>query len=226
MLSLLLGLASGSHFPALLVRALVFSLIFFALFCIIFRLAGQFVPELFSGVSAVPGRMTGGLDIPSGQETAGVPSASSGQALGAFPLENFDETGDEVDNIEGKVFASLVPGVAQQDSPPDEAGVSPFSVSGGLDQGEKEEYTAKAAAGARSAGDDTMPDFDALSAAFSSNSGTGQAGQNVEMEVLLDSAEMKKTSRGKGKDALEGDFSPKELAQAVQTVLKKDEQKG
>jgi hypothetical protein len=189
----------------------VFSLLFFALFCVIFLLAGRFVPELFSiaegesGSSFAPG--TG----------SGASSVFSDSADGVFPSGD-----DEVDNIEGEVYPSATQDFAQQDIAQNIG--NDASPQGGLDQGtpegynkEKENSAQTGVSAPQQAGDDLAPDFDVLSEAFSSNSGSGEAG----IEAVFDDVGPK--SGSKKKDALKGDFDAKELAQAIQTILKKDE---
>jgi hypothetical protein len=215
--SLLLGLASGTPFPALALRALAFGILFFMLFCLIFWLVNRFIPELLS----VSGSSLSGLNISPGQ--GGASAASSGSAAGAFPSSGSAAADDEVDDIESKVFESLTRGSAQQDFSPNKDGVSDPSASGGLDQKEEEDYTEKRTSAAQPAGDDLMPDFDALSEAFSMNSGSGEEEPDGGIEAVP--VDRRPKSGSKKSDALKGDFNPKELAQAIQTVLKKDEKK-
>jgi hypothetical protein len=64
-----------------------------------------------------------------------------------------------------------------------------------------------------------MPDFDTLSGAFLPDSGS-----DTPETVVFDTPEPKKTgSRASKSQGFEGDFNPQELAQAIRTVLKKEE---
>jgi hypothetical protein len=210
--SLLLGLVSGSGFLVLLFRALGFGVLFFVLSCLVFWLLGQFVPELLSGSDDL-------FDAPGSRVNI---SVGSGPVEGAFPSGDTDE----VDNIDGSV-ARAFPGRSpvQADENAD------FSVSSAeaLDQDEEEGYNKRGPVsagkvsgketGRNSGGADLIPDFDTLSEAFLPDSGP----ESPE-PVVFDMPEPRKTgSNASASRGFSGDFDPKELAQAIKTVLKKDE---
>jgi hypothetical protein len=211
--SLLLGLVSGSGFPVLLLRALGFGVLFFVLFCLVFWLLGQFAPELLSGSDDL-------FDAPGSRVNI---SVGSGPIEGAFPSGD----SDEVDNIDGGA-ARAFPG-----RPPVQANENAdFAVPAAeaLDQDDEEGYNKKEplsaeevsgrGTGRNSGGADLIPDFDTLSEAFLPDSGP----ESPEEPAVFDMPEPKKTGSGASASrGFSGDFDPKELAQAIKTVLKKDE---
>jgi hypothetical protein len=204
--SFLLGIVNGAGFPVLLFRALGFGVLFFVLFCVVFWLLGQFVPELLSGTDDI-------LDAPGSTVNL---SVGSGPIEGAFPTGDFDE----LDNIDARISPGRFPA---RDKKPD------FSAPAGkaLDQDGEEGYNEGAGPSAeeetdkrsgRNSGEiDLVPDFDTLSEAFLPDSGS-------DTTVVFDTPEPKKTSVGASQSqSFGGDFNPKELAQAIRTVLKKEE---
>lgn len=239
-LSMLAGFIRGVSFFVVFSRALVFAALFFALAGIVFYLITHFIPELLSGAEepldlGMLGDAPAGsrVDISIGSETFD----------GAFPAEG----GEDIDNIEN----ALNTGEAAGGRPPSGGipGLSGDDFGGGLDQNEKSGYTGTGKMGAGPASEampapektagaadvDLMPDFDSLSAAFLPNSGEGGGnapaegteapvfGNSVFETSLSTSAEPGRPASASKSDAFE-EFDPKELAQAIQTVLKKEEQ--
>jgi hypothetical protein len=203
-LSLLIGLVSGTGFLALLLRALFFGALFFGLSCLIFWLLGQYVPELLSGAED-------DLGIP---VSGSIVNIQEGPVAGAFP----QDSSDLVDDIGGR------PSARTRQNPGDTP----------LDQEEKVDYTDTqdisdgpgnlssggfAGSSPASSGAEAFPDMDGLSETFTPQPGEFDAGA-----VSFDTPEpgRPRSSLGSG-TTLKGDFNPKELAQAIQTVLKKDE---
>ncbi|MDR1506075.1 MAG: hypothetical protein LBI67_03135 [Treponema sp.] len=218
-LSLLLGILSGAGFVSLFFRAAGFGVLFFILSCLVFWLLGQFIPELLSGPDDL-------FDAPGSRVNI---SVGSGPPEGAFPSGNVDA----VDSIDG--FVTRLPG--QGPGEPDENGLSAVPSGEALDQDDEDGYngagpfTASVSdggtlarplpAGAKAAADsgevDLMPDFNTLSEAFLPDSGSPET-------VVFDVPEPKKPALGASADRnFKGDFDPKELAQAIKTVLKKDD---
>jgi hypothetical protein len=206
-LSLLVGLISGAGFLIVCLRALLFGAAFFALFCLVFWLLGQFVPELLSG---------SGADLDFGAPGSRVNLTVGGSIEGAFPSGGVEE----VDNIEKAAGR-----------PRPQPGASGAQVMG-LDQGDQSGYTSggdgmrPANSGSEgggislSGGEDSgmMPEFDALSGSFVTTSGAEAEPENFDTP----SEPRRPLSRG-GKSNVMGDFDPKELAQAIRTVLKKED---
>ncbi|MDR0586683.1 MAG: hypothetical protein LBG26_05540 [Treponema sp.] len=210
--SLLLGLVSGSGFPALFFRALGFGGFFFLLFCVVFWLLGQFIPELLSGSGDL-------FDAPGSRVNI---SVGSGPIEGAFPSDDSDEV-DSIDGRAAQVFPGQIPVQADENADSSEpAGMA-------LDQNDEEGYNKEGSVSAgeapgkgtgRNSGEvDLIPDFDTLSEAFLPDSGP-----DTPDTVVFDIPEQKRTSsRVPQNQGFGGDFNPKELAQAIQTVLKKEE---
>jgi hypothetical protein len=246
-LSLAVGLISGVSLAVMLLRALVFAALFFAFSGIIVWLTGRFMPELLAAPD--PGPDTGGVPPPGSRVDISVGQEPSGG--GAFPDGDSDEV-DDIEHPAVHAFASGAEDSAAQeeddgDDIPDSEDFGPADRplnntaaekpayqkepdQKGLDQTTEAGYTAQgnAAPEARpvipsgeSDGIDLMADFDALSEAFLPNSGSG----GEEMEALVyNTPDPAKLPSGAGKkQGLEGDYDPKDLAQAIQTVLKKDE---
>jgi hypothetical protein len=211
--SLLLGIFSGSGVLVLLLRAFGFGVFFFVLSCLVFWLVGQFMPELLSGSDDL-------FDAPGSRVNI---SVGSGPVEGAFPPADTDE----VDNIDSRV-AQVFPGRLPVQAADDKAD-SPPSTAEALDQDEETAYNRKGSVsaeeisgketGRNSDKADLIPDFDTLSEAFLPDSGP----ESPE-PVIFDTPEPKKSHSGvSANQGFAGDFNPKELAQAIQTVLKKDE---
>ncbi|MDR1144308.1 MAG: hypothetical protein LBK77_08870 [Spirochaetaceae bacterium] len=200
-LSLLIGLVSGTGFLVLLLRALFFGALFFGLSCLVSWLLGQYVPELLNGAEDDPG-MSGPGSIVNIRE---------GPVVGAFP----QDSSDVVDDIGGRPSAR-----ARQ---------NPGNIP--LDQEEKVDYTdtqdisdglgnfSSGGFAGSSSGPEAFPDMDGLSETFTPQPEGFDAGA-----VSFDTPEPRRPHSSLGsKTTLKGDFNPKELAQAIQTVLKKDE---
>jgi hypothetical protein len=209
--SLLLGLLGGAGFPALLLRAFGFGVLFFVLSCLVFWLVGQFMPELLSGPDDL-------FDAPGSRVNI---SVGSGPLEGAFPPGD----SDEVDNIDGQA-AQVFPGRLSAQAEDKKADFS-VSAAGALDQDDETAYNEAglvsevSSADRRNAGGaDLIPDFDTLSEAFLPDSGP----ESPEPAEVFNMPEPKKTgSTASANRGFAGDFNPKELAQAIKTVLKKDE---
>jgi hypothetical protein len=194
-LSLLVGVISGSGFLAVLLRAILFGTLFFALTCLVFWLLGQFVPELL-----IDGEDD--FDIPSPGSHVNI--SVGGPMSGAFPTDN----SETVDDIGGRSFAA-----APLDQSPNAGYTGDEELSDGLESplpgrgGPSLDTEAE-----------LLPDMDGLSEDAPQAAG-------VDMGVSFDTPETKRSvsASNRGKQALGGDFNPKELAQAIRTVLKKDE---
>jgi hypothetical protein len=222
-LSLLLGLISGAGFLMVILRAFIFGALFFVLFCLIFWVLGQFVPEILT--------MTGDdLDEISGSKV----NLTVGETIeGAFPTGNFDE----IDSIDGKKAQTLsARAAAVSGAPPAASAPAAMDLEGqsgyNTERGDIADGTPEFLAGnSGNAGDaagagvsgpanaEAIPDFDVLSGAFVNSSGGGEE-ESADFETP---PEPRRPLRGGGKSSAMGDFNPKELAMAIQTVLKKEE---
>jgi hypothetical protein len=234
-LSFLVGLVSGAGILVVLLRAVIFAVLFFGASCGIHFVVQTFLPELLSST----GEASVG-DILDGAPGSRV-NVTVGEAIqGAFPTGDFDE----VDNIDGKkrapdpgsVSVAGLSGLSDADggfesamptlsAPPLETPSQPLPKAAPLPK----ETPLPGAPLEKSGGAgytetkgppevaDLMPDIDALGEAF-----LPQAGGAAESEPVYDTPVQTISPSSKG-SGLKGDFNPKELAQAIQTVLKKDE---
>ena len=212
-LSLLFGLFSGSGILVLLVRALIFAAVFFGLSCLIMWLLAQYLPELLN---------------PSSEDSFGIPSSGSridisvgdGKNAGAFPLDN----SETVDDIRGRPSAAAKPTYIPLDQK-ENAGYNEVRKNGGdldaADRGEAGEFGSNA--GMFGGGDFTeaLPDMDSITESMpgSTADAVGTGG------IDFDSPEPRQPKSSSKVPDMAGNFDPKELAQAIQTVLKRD-QKG
>jgi hypothetical protein len=224
-LSLLVGLISGAGFFAVIARAFAFGAVFFILFCLIFWVLGQFVPELLSGSGD-------DFDTPGSRVNI---SLDGGPLEGAFPTGG----GDEVDDIAGNNRShappfqasgrdAKLPGMDQdgqsgyntvRDDVDGTNSAHEFSVSGGnVKTGVSPADSGFESGNINVSNEGLVPDFDVLSGSFVSS------GSEKEPESFDIPSEPKRPpSTRSGKDSGMGDFDPKELAKAIQTVLKKED---
>jgi hypothetical protein len=209
-LSLVIGIISGSGFLALIIRALFFAALFFGLSCLVFWLAAQFLPELL-------GETDDDLGIPVSGSRLDI--SVDGPITGAFPSDG----SEKVDDIGG------APSTPRRSGASASAGPS----AGPLDQNTNTRYNddrggsggdggPSAGFSAASGGEaaepaEVLPDIDGLSGAVSPEGGGIDAGA-----ASFDS-EPRRPASSSRKSEMAGDFNPKELAQAIRTVLKKDE---
>ena len=145
-LSLLIGLVSRSTMPMLIVRPLIFAILFFAITAFGNILVSRFLPELLEDRisdedSAKPGSSINILEDDSQPYSAVVPDgflSASGQAsAGATPDDSEDDLGD-ISELSKKIAFSAVAGETDT----------------GIDQDAKESYT-----GEGGSGDSVEPDF-------------------------------------------------------------------
>ena len=199
-LSLLIGLISGAGVFAL-VRALVFGAVFFGLAAGVYWLVNQFFSDLLTGAS---------------------PGGSAGEGLAGSQVDITVE-GDE--DLAAGVFRTAAAERDEPDAPPDPAAGGALDTA--LDQMDEEGYTAPEPQGATrgaaipSEGDDavdTLPDLEGISGGY----------QPMTVEDTMDiSTEppnpARKPSMNSAKPLeLDGDFRPKEIAAAIQTLLKRE----
>ncbi|MDR3139068.1 MAG: hypothetical protein LBT95_05270 [Treponema sp.] len=209
LLSFLVGVVSGAALLIVLIRALFFALAFFLLAGGIYILSDKFLPELFLREQAEQGR----------EETSGSQVDIS--------LE------DSVNKDNAEIF-----GGPEKLSPPGEggdAGDVPENVAG-LDQNREDGYTDKkegetdfgdfagGSAGEGFPGEpaalptvsgtvDMLPELDSMAEAFVPSDDAAEESNDY-------SSPEKSLPRGK-KPFMGGDFNPKDLASALQTIIKR-----
>ncbi|MCL1929290.1 MAG: hypothetical protein FWG07_10940 [Treponema sp.] len=205
-LSLVIGLFSGSGFLIPLLRALIFAIIFFALSCLVFWLLAQFIPDLLSSPEDDLGFPVSGsrVDI-----------SVDGPVSGAFPTDN----SESVDDIAGR------PATLQKTAslPLDQEGNTVYDgeVVGDLEavgDGESEIGSGSGMFG-RAGSTETIPEL----GGESENIPGSAADVENTGDIGFDSSGPRRPRSSSKKPDMAGDFNPKELAQAIQTVLKRDE---
>jgi hypothetical protein len=251
-ISLVLGISVRGQVLIILFRALGFAAAFFFLAALIWRLINHYIPDLLTGSPAQDPSVMMGLENgsrvnitvgedPIPQDVALPPEGPANDTVG-----NITEVVSGVYSPQGtfvspSAAAAPVPAVP---SPPAEPVPAPAAtvpspaVSRGMDQSPQSGYTqnrnvvsgaspspapapAKGASGVSKLGDvsggvESLPDLDALAGTFlSSDAAGGEEGTSSPRSRSGGGA------RSKGKDMGE-DFNPKELASAIQTILKRD----
>jgi hypothetical protein len=245
LLSLAVGIISGNNIFYVLLRALIFGVVFFGLGLGIWVLISSFIPELFYA------------DTP---ESSGEESSRPGSRInitlggGALPemYRNPDDP-EEVGNISDLITGAINPAEA---APTGARGMG----AGGMDQNSEDGYT-YAVGGAKSqdqdmgfdspqAFDDSpvfkegqsaaavftpisgssedfggLPDLDAMAGAFLTNAGMesvpAPASSSIPSMPPEPALPERKVS-GNRAQPLKGDFNPKELAEGIRTVLSKE----
>jgi hypothetical protein len=205
-LSLLVGLITGAHLPLLLIRALIFAAVFFALASAGYGAIQLYLPELLSGNANDAPTLGSQVDISVGgdDEAGGIVSESGimGDDLNDF-LENpgnsgrdtLDQTGEAVYTGEGAV--EEIQGSERPALPEDPR------FSGDTDSV------------------DMLPDLDAMSGVFSSESvPVGGGGEGA--AAASSSSHLSGLGGQSKKQGLEEDFNVKEMASAIQTILKRE----
>ena len=204
-LSFLIGVISGSSFPAVILRPFVFSIFFFLFSGLISLVVGRFLPELLEEKTAKtnPELVIPGARINITEDTPAVPGM-----VYASPDESDEEVGD----------ISLV--IKDKEKPAD----SIEEVQGlpGMDQTGQSGYNSKGVSASSSgSGDsfDALPDLESLVGAFLPSS----AKEEEVIQEYSSSEPVRRSVTGNKPSKMETDFNPKELAAGIRTVLKKDE---
>jgi hypothetical protein len=213
-LSFLVGLVSGAHLPLLLIRAFIFAAVFFALASAGYGAIQMYLPELVAGESGGAPALGGQVDISIGDDDEGagdisLESGSLGDELNEF-LENpgnsgrdtLDQTAEAVYTGEGETEGIQEP---QRPALPDDSGFSP---------GDAESV-------------DMLPDLDAMSGVLNSGSipaaGNAEpAGTGFPASSFDGPGGMDLPGGQSGKKGLDENFNVKEMASAVQTILKRE----
>jgi hypothetical protein len=243
--SLALGFSVRAQMHIIFLRALGFAVAFFLLAVLIWRLINKYIPELLQPPSAqdpsVAGLEPGGrLNLTLGDEevprnAALPPEDGADNSLGNIaelmnrPSRRSSPAGDSQESApEVPELSALLP--SYEGPPPaqvqgmDQAPQSGYTQGGGAVSGESPPVQ-RPADGFPGLGDtsgdvESLPDLDALAGSFLSSPAAGEEDQGF--PGLGSSPRPAGESRpGKGKNAGE-DFNPKELASAIQTILKRD----
>jgi hypothetical protein len=169
---------------------------------------GQFLPELLTEAED-------DLDIPSSGSHVNI--TVGGPINGAFPTD----TSETVDDISGRAFGAAAPldqganaGYTEDGSFSD--GSEGFSTGAGTPKPPGNRGFSPAN-GPGNGDAELLPDMDGLSEAAASQSG------GVDVVSFDPEPARKLAASNRGKEALGGDFNPKDLARGIQTILKKDD---
>lgn len=228
-LSLLIAFASGSRMPMLILKPLLFAVLFFVIPGLVRMLAEHFLPELteeggYSGGESefLPGSRVNIMegDAEEVAQTLNVP---------AFMAARQDDSEETLGNI-----SDLMKGVSLSRAA---VGENPA----GMDQNTENGYTKAGELGELPAADDTsprrtpapssaypfetgdlLPDLDSMAGVFASGSSPREAApETTEYSV---SAPRKRPSQNSKAQAWAGDFNAKDIAAGLRTVLSKDKE--
>jgi hypothetical protein len=244
--SLLLGIVVRAHILIVLLRACSFALVFFFLMAVVWRLINHYLPELLHDspardASLVPDFETGSrvnitlgdTEIP--RNAAVPPEESSDESVGN--IAEMARAGPSVPRPSAASPPSSPAPPQPLTAPPPGPVEAPVQAAQAMDQSPQSRYTQErggvsvapsvsapsgkfsgvSSLGDASGGVDSLPDLDALAGAFLSPG----AAENEEGDSKPLSSGAREYRSKKGKDVGE-DFNPKELASAIQTILKRD----
>jgi len=201
-LSLLVGLFSGAGFLIVLLRAFIFAIVFFGLGAGLWLLINRFMPELlYSDTGAAGGEKPGSRINITLEDDRLLPE-----------MFRKMDTGENVGDI-----GELLNGTFK----PPELPVSDLGSGAenqGVDQMPEDRYTGNRSQDGQFPSDSPggMPDFDLMAGSFL---GSG----NDNPDVLAERPEPERKPVGNKPQALKGDFSPKDLAAGIRTILSEDE---
>jgi hypothetical protein len=221
--SFLLGMVSGASFPVLIIRPLIFAVLFFIITAIVYFLVSHFLPELLEegGTEAVNPNdiLTPGSRINIAEEEPVVPAAY------AAPADESEDNLGDISDLLGKGrterpaktdFSGLdqrgEDGYTKSEAVP----VDAYNDSGSA--GSKSAVTKPVVASGAEESADILPDLDSMARAFLPDSGEDEPDMT---EYSTSGASPKRPAAG-GRGKMEGDFNPKELAAGIRTILKKE----
>ena len=216
-LSFLIGLVSGSSMPLLLLKPLIFAVLFFIVAVFVGMLVSRFLPELLEENSDfTPGSR---IDIMEGDsaEAPGASRAAAGQVfVGAMP----DSSEDGLWNISD---------LASRAAPPQPSG----GISASMDKIAEDGYTGDGVSSRQGeswgvgtdvsgsfGSEDALPDLDSMAGAFVSGA---QDEETETGDYSVPAPARKPMSGGKAPSWAE-DFNAKEIAAGLRTVLNKDKE--
>jgi hypothetical protein len=232
--SFLLGLLNGASLPFLIIRPLIFGVLFFVIAAIVYFLVSHFLPELLDG--ELPESIEAGNALSPGsriniteEEPAGMPFYTTHAA----PAAQADNSENGLGDISNLLKTGRAAGPAETGYP-------------GLDQSDEDGYTKSEAvhAGVQNNGGftgsgsaapktvtvtvtvpdseesmDMLPDLDTMARAFLPDSGEDKADTT---EYSTSDDPLKRPAAGSRGRKMEGDFNPQDLAAGIRTILKKE----
>ena len=246
-LSFLICLFSQTSMPMLLVRPLIFAVVFFIIANFIYFLINHFLPELLdegalNGMNEDPGFTPGSrINITEGDSPAFPMDYSQRAGQGDVPENGFmgaqpDESDDGLGNVSDllqKRRASAVSGEVTSAGMDQDAQIGytkpgdleEIPLSQGAASFEADAFPAaaqktSAANGDQSGSVDILPDLDSMAGAFLPASGGEESNT---MEYSVSSSAPKAPSRKKD-PAWTGDFNAKDMAAGLRTIISKEKE--
>ena len=211
-LSLLIGIISRTSFPTLILRPLIFGVFFFLFSGLISLLVVRFLPELLEEKAKVkePDLIIPGSTINITEETPAIPAVVPGMVYAA--PDDSSEDMDDFSQLTNRddIFSNSAPVVQSKPDPV------------AIDQTEKTGYTKEGEPASSSEGGNSfngLPDLEGLVGAFMPVT----PGKDEEVEVYSSSEPSQRPIVGNKPHKMDKDFHPKELAEGIRTVLKKEE---
>jgi hypothetical protein len=246
-LSLLIGVLSGGALSISLLRALFFGMIFFILASVVWLFINRFLPELLlppeeeplmTGLetgsrvdisvgddmpinAAVPPEDDAGGDLGNVTELAAREPPARSEALDSMSLSGSEGAGPVLDlgaqDGYSKGGPPAAPGEKKQSATPDPeekpgAVFTPLPPPAPLQSFSGEDSGSSAEGGIA-----TLPDLDAMAGAFMSSD--EEEGEETAVAVFGPESKARRPGKAKGR---EDDYNPKEVASAIQTLLKRD----
>jgi hypothetical protein len=217
--SFLLGLLSGASPPALIVRPLIFAVLFFLIAAAVYILVSHFLPELLDEGLAESLSMDDGLNPGSRiditeNEPAGLPAY----------VAQADDSEDNLGDISDFLRQTRAARNPEAGSPGlDQQGEDGYTRNGTVAPGNHDDGGFTGSAIPKTAPNpavsmDVLPDLDSMARAFLPDSGEDET--DTEFSISDDS--LKRPAGGSRGRKMEGDFNPKELAAGIRTILKKE----
>ena len=203
LLSLLIGLISGSSFPTLVIRPVVFAVFFFIFSGLGYFLILRFLPELLESGGGAPELVLPGSRIDITEDAPIAPSVSFARP---------DETDKELGDISELINSGLRAPEA----------FSETQAAPTMDQTEETVYNDINVSGSLSGDEDSfdaLPDLESLVGTFLPSSGE----KEEEIQEYSSSEPVKRPTSGNKAQKMDADFHPKELAAGIRTVLNKDD---
>jgi hypothetical protein len=220
--SFLLGLLSGASLPALVVRPLIFAVLFSVIAGVVYFLVTHFLPELlengeYEAMSPEDALNSGSRINITEEEPAGLASYA------AQPDDSEDNLGD-IGDLSAR--SGTAKPIKADLSGLDQHGEDGYTRSETVPSGDRDNggFTGSAVprhdmAPAAAESVDVLPDLDSMARAFLPNDGEDEADA---AEYSTSDAPLKRPAAGARGQKMEGDFNPKELAAGIRTILKKE----
>jgi hypothetical protein len=231
-LSFVIGIVSGAEFLYILLRALFSGIVFFSLSVFAYWAISQFIPELLDVAKSSDAPLDGDDDTPLPGSNINISVGPDGEDAEADELPPLDRLGG---GGEGD-FSRPETGIGPREAPEGQkTGNTPENQ--GLDQTTQNEYTKDTSgvsgavavpAGADIDTVDALPDLEVLSTIFAPQEDDEDPAEDAAF-VPSEPGETLGAIAGGGdlgkkkSSSAQSDFNVKEMASAIQTILKRDE---